>query len=226
MSYVYEASGLKFSYALGETQVQALQGLDFKIPSASFIALSGPSGSGKSTLLNLLGLIEKVQGGDLKLEGQLVKELSEAQTNEIRRNKIGFIFQSFHLMNVLTVFENVEYFLFKQGLAKSERAERVREALESVDLWSHREKVPLKLSGGQRQRVAIARALAKRPRILIADEPTASLDQKTGRGIMELLAKLNSEAQVSVIVSSHDAMVLKFCPEVWNLADGKIKTAS
>ncbi len=221
---VYKAENLNFSYPLGETKVEALKNVSFEIPSACFLALSGPSGSGKSTLLNILGLIENLQEGSLKILGQDVKSMSESKANSIRRHDIGFIFQNFHLMNVLTAYENVEYFLFKQGLSHEERQKRVRESLEAVGLWDHRNKIPLKLSGGQRQRVAIARALAKKPKIIIADEPTASLDQKTGREIMTLLKKLNQESGVSVLVSSHDHMVLEFCKNVWSLEDGQLKT--
>ncbi|MEO5666840.1 MAG: ABC transporter ATP-binding protein, partial [Bdellovibrionota bacterium] len=183
-------------------------------------------GSGKSTLLNLLGLIESPQEGRLRLFGQDVALLSERDKNAIRRHKIGFIFQSFHLFNVLSAEENVEYFLHRQGVETSERKSRVEEALRAVGLWDHRKKRPLQMSGGQRQRVAIARAIAKRSEILIADEPTASLDQNTGREIMDLLAHLNKERGTTVVVSSHDPMVLSYIPKVIRLVDGRLENAA
>jgi len=226
MSCIYSCENLRFSYVLGSVPVEALKGVDLKLDRGALVALSGPSGSGKSTLLNLLGLIENPQEGTLELFGQNVATLSETQKNQIRRHKIGFIFQSFHLFNVMSAEENIEYFLHKQGIPLKERTQRVADALNAVGLWEHRSKRPLQMSGGQRQRVAIARAIAKQSEILIADEPTASLDQHTGRDIMELLAKLNSDHKTTVVVSSHDPMVLSFIPTVIRLVDGSLTNAS
>jgi putative ABC transport system ATP-binding protein len=226
MSRLYSCENLRFSYVLGSVPVAALKGVDLSLESGALVALSGPSGSGKSTLLNLLGLIEAPQEGRLELFGRDVATLSEAEKNELRRHKIGFIFQSFHLFNALSAAENVEYFLHKQGVDSAERARRVQEALTDVGLWEHRSKRPLQMSGGQRQRVAVARALAKRSEILIADEPTASLDQNTGHSLMELLSKINRERGTTIVVSSHDPMVLSFIPKVIRLVDGRITDAA
>lgn len=225
MSSLYACESLRFSYVLGSVPVPALKGVDLRLERGAFVALSGPSGSGKSTLLNLLGLIEAPQEGKLELFGQNVSTLSEKEKNQIRRHRIGFIFQSFHLFNVLSAEENVEYFLHRQGVAGPERKQRVAEALAAVGLTDHRTKRPLQMSGGQRQRVAIARAIAKNSEILIADEPTASLDQNTGREIMDLLARLNQERGTSLIVSSHDPMVLSYIPRVIRLVDGRLADA-
>ena len=219
---LFRGKDLDFEYQLGNQKVHALRGVSFEISKGSFLCLSGPSGSGKSTLLNLLGLIESPQKGTLSFERQEVGLLRESEKNKIRRFKIGFIFQSFHLFPVLRADENVEYFLSRQGLGRTERQARVRESLEAVGLWEHRFKRPLEMSGGQRQRVAIARALAKRPDVLIADEPTASLDQTTGREIIETLVRLNQTQKLTVVVASHDAMVQKLSPQRFHLVDGRL----
>lgn len=220
--YLYELYDVSFSYKLGNLIVPAVQNISLKIKCNSLITLLGPSGSGKSTLINLLGLIETIQGGDLRLDGKHLNLLSEKEKNLIRKNKIGFIFQHFHLIPVLTAEENVAYFLHRQKVPKEEIKKRVEKTLRSVGLWEHRMKKPSELSGGQKQRVAIARALAKDPKVIIADEPTASLDQKTGREIMELFAWLVREKGVSVIITTHDPMVEAYADEKIHMQDGKI----
>lgn len=221
---LYEVSRMSFSYRLGGHEIHALEDLSCQIRQGERICLSGPSGSGKSTLLNLLGLIEEVQGGSLKFMGQEVNALREREKNRLRKFELGFIFQSFHLFPVLSAEENVEYFLIKQGLSVGERKSRVREALESVLLWEHRKKKPLEMSGGQRQRVAIARAIAKNPQVILADEPTASLDQSTGREIMEFLTRLNEKTGTTLIISSHDAMIQEYCNRRLTLRDGRMES--
>jgi len=204
----------------------ALEKVSFQIRSGDFVAISGPSGSGKSTLLNLLGMIEPLQSGEIALDGHSYSSLRERDRNWIRRFKLGFIFQSFNLIDVLNAEENIEYFVNSQGLGMAERKSRVEDALKAVQLWEHRFKKPHQMSGGQRQRVAIARALAKKPRVILADEPTASLDQTTGREIIELLKKLNTQENVTIVVSSHDPMVLEQAPRRLRLKDGKIQSDS
>lgn len=201
--------------------VPALKNVSLTIDRGSFICLKGPSGSGKTTLLNILGLIEPIQKGDVLLNGQSFANLTESEKNGIRRERIGFIFQSFHLFPVLSARENVEYFLIKQGIQTGERKRRVEAALRDVGLLDHGKKRPLEMSGGQRQRVAIARAIAKQPEVILADEPTASLDQNTGRDIMEIFLKLNQERGTTIIVSSHDPMVQSFTPKHISLRDGE-----
>jgi len=216
--FLYRIQNLKFSYTLGNEKVPAIRNLTLEIPSNTLIAISGPSGSGKSTLLNLLGLIEPVQEGSLLFQGEETHQMSETRKNEIRKNEIGFIFQQFHLMPVLTAEENIRYFLSKQKRPKKEIVEMTEESLRLVGLWDHRKKKPSELSGGQKQRVAIARAIAKKPRVLIADEPTASLDQKTGREIMEILSQMGS-----VILTTHDPMVQSFAKINYHLVDGQLE---
>ncbi|MCX6130781.1 MAG: ABC transporter ATP-binding protein [Proteobacteria bacterium] len=219
---IYQASQLEFSYQGNEQRETVLRGIDLLVQAGDFICLTGPSGSGKSTLLNLFGLIEAPQTGSLLFQGMSVKELNEKQLNELRRFHIGFIFQDFQLIDVLSVEENVEFFLTRQKIPPLERKERVEFALNTLGLFDHRNKRPGQLSGGQKQRVAIARALAKRPAVLIADEPTASLDTATGRSILEHLETINKNHGVTVILASHDPMVLEYDVHEVRLQDGKI----
>jgi putative ABC transport system ATP-binding protein len=219
---LYRIKDLRFNYTLGTQKVEALRGITLDLPGQGITCLTGPSGSGKTTLLNILGLIEPVQSGQAILKGQDLKDLSEVEKNTLRRFKIGFIFQTFQLFPVLTAEENVEYFLTRQGVEASLRQKRVREALESVGLWEHRMKKPLQMSGGQRQRVAIARAIAKSPEVIIADEPTASLDQKTGRELMEIFKDMSRHKKVEIVISSHDPMVLTYADSQVKLQDGLI----
>lgn len=222
MSVLYSAKGVVFSYRLGTQTVPALAGIDLDLERGGFHCLAGPSGSGKTTLLNLLGLVEGLQTGSLAFDGTELANLAEGPKNRIRRFRIGFVFQNFNLFPVLRADENVEYFLQRQGLPAVERHERVRQALTAVGLWEQRRQRPAQMSGGQRQRVAIARALAKRPDVIIGDEPTASLDQETGKGIIDTMVALCRESGVTVIVSSHDPMVVNRAGSVITLRDGRI----
>jgi putative ABC transport system ATP-binding protein len=217
---LFSIQNVSFSYSLRSLKVQALSNLSLEIPSHSLIAFSGPSGSGKSTLLNLLGLIEPMQDGKIIFQNEDLSILGQKRKNEIRKSKIGFIFQQFHLMPVLTAEENVEYFLKRQNIPKKEIGKRTEEALKAVGLWEHRNKKPSELSGGQKQRVAIARAIAKKPEVIIADEPTASLDQKTGKEIMEIFARLVKEEGVSILLTTHDPMVQSFAQQNFHIQDG------
>lgn len=221
MSKVIAARDLHYQYWLDMVPVQALRGVSLEVSPGEQLVLCGPSGSGKSTLLALLGLIESPQKGEILFAGKSVTGLTEAQKNHIRRYEIGFVFQSFHLFPTLTAAENVEYFLIQQGLDPHERRERVRSSLEAVGLWDRRDHRPLDLSGGQRQRVALARAAAKRPKIILADEPTASLDQKTGIEIMNVLGSLTQAFGTTTLVASHDPMVIERAPRLLKLRDGR-----
>lgn len=213
---------LNFHYQLGQTQIEALKKVNLKISEGEFICFAGPSGSGKSTLLNLIGFIELTQNDHIQFRKKSVHKLNNDEVNQIRLFDLGFIFQHFNLFNILTVFENVEYFMIQQGKPAEERSRMVESCLRKVGLWEHCMKRPMELSGGQKQRVAIARALAKCPKIIIADEPTASLDQQTGREILDLLLKLNREDKVTIIMSSHDPMVLELSPKIYRLKDGEL----
>lgn len=219
---IYNCDRVTFDYQMGEQSVRALHELNLKIERGDFLVFCGPSGSGKSTLLNLLGLIEPPQLGEIFFQGKSLKSLNEIEKNDIRRHHLGFIFQSFHLINVLNAYENVEYFLIRQGIEKSEREKRVNEALSRVGLAQHTLKKPLEMSGGQRQRVAIARALAKKPSVIIADEPTASLDQKNGHEVIEILKELSIQQGTTILIASHDPMVIESATHVIRLKDGSL----
>lgn len=218
--YLYKIKNVQFSYPLGKCRIEALKNITMDIPKNSLVTFSGPSGSGKSTLLNILGLIEPLQEGEVFFQQESLSEMTSKKLDFIRKFKIGFIFQQFHLIPVFSAEENIAYFLTRQRLPRQEVADRTEEALEAVGLADHRKKKPSELSGGQRQRVAIARALAKRPSVIIGDEPTASLDQKTGREIMDIFCQLISEKQVSIILTTHDPMIQAYANHNFTIKDG------
>lgn len=221
---LFSLKEINFDYLLGNEKIPALHHLTLDIEGNSLITISGPSGSGKSTLLNLLGMIEPLQSGEILFQNEKFSEMSGKRKNQIRKFDIGFIFQQFHLIPVLSAQENVEYFLIRQNLSQEEIKLRAEEALHSVGLWEHRYKKPSELSGGQKQRVAIARALAKKPKVIIGDEPTASLDQKTGRGIMELFASLVEKKKLSIILTTHDPMVQTFSHQNFHFVEGHLES--
>jgi ABC-type lipoprotein export system ATPase subunit len=221
-NYLYQLKNLSFSYSLGPHQIEAIKNITLDIVKESLVTFSGPSGSGKSTLLNILGLIEPVQRGEVLFQNEDLSKMNQKQMNRIRKYKIGFIFQQFHLIPVFTAEENVAYFLARQGLSKEETQKRTHESLKAVGLWEHRMKKPSELSGGQRQRVAIARAIAKAPEVIIGDEPTASLDQKTGKEIMEIFDSLVKRKKVSVILATHDTMIQSYADQNFHIQDGTL----
>ncbi|MFV0386825.1 ABC transporter ATP-binding protein [Paracoccus sp. (in: a-proteobacteria)] len=209
-------------YQMGQTTVNALNGLDLTIPGGEFIAIVGPSGSGKTTLLNMLGCIEMPDRGKVEVLGHDVSMLSDGELTRLRRENIGFIFQSFSLIPVLSAAENVEYPLILSHVPAAERHQRVAVVLEQVGLGDRARHVPGELSGGQRQRVAVARALIKNPRIVIADEPTAALDSKTGQDLMKMMRQIQSEMGTTFIVATHDPAVQAFADRRLTIVDGRI----
>jgi len=217
---LYQIHDLQFEYDLGAEKVAALNRLNCVISRGMLVTISGPSGSGKSTLLNLLGLIEPLQKGKILFEGEDFQTMSPKRKDAVRKEKLGFIFQHFHLIPVLSAEENVAYFLHRQKLPKEEIKKRTEDALKAVGLWERRLQKPSQLSGGQKQRVAIARALAKNPQVIIGDEVTASLDQTTGREIMEIFKTLIREKGITVILTTHDPMVLAYADRSLHLQDG------
>jgi putative ABC transport system ATP-binding protein len=210
-------------YSLGKTVVPALRGVSLDVGAGEFISIAGPSGSGKTTLLNLIGCVDVATRGTVRVSGKNTAELSERELTSLRLNTIGFIFQSFNLVPVLSVFQNVEFpLLLQRKLNKAERRERVMVLLEQVGIATHAGHRPSELSGGQRQRVAVARALVGSPQIVLADEPTANLDSVTGEHIIDLMKELNERDGTTFIFSTHDARVMAHANAVVRLEDGKI----
>jgi len=220
---VVRLSGAKKSYRIGQTRVHALRGVDLEVRAGEMIALTGPSGSGKSTLLNLCGLIDTPDEGEREIDGAAISGLSEIQLTYLRRQKIGFVFQGFNLVPVMTVFDNVEYPLLLLGVPAAQRRARVEKALSRVGLSGYERRLPDALSGGQRQRVAIARALVKEPRLVIADEPTGNLDSLTAEQIVDLLREIAREHGAAVLVATHDDRMTRHCDRVLRLTDGEIR---
>jgi putative ABC transport system ATP-binding protein len=219
---VLQLSGLHKTYRLGAHVVPALRGVALTVFPGEMLALTGPSGSGKSTLLNLAGLIDQPDSGDIAFLGRAAGRLDDHAATLMRRDAIGFIFQSFNLVPVMTVADNVDYPLFLAGVPAAERRERVAAALQSVGLADHAQHRPDALSGGQRQRVAVARALVKRPKLVIADEPTASLDSHTAEQVLDLMRERCHAAGAAFLIATHDPRVVHRCDRVIALLDGRI----
>ena len=219
---VLSLHGVHKTYRLGQHLVPALRGVDLAVHAGELVALTGPSGSGKSTLLNLAGLVDHPDSGQIRLRGQAVAGLSETQATLLRRQCIGFIFQGFNLVPVMTVAENIDYPLFIAGVAVAERRARVAAMLLAVGLQDHAEHRPDALSGGQRQRVAIARALIKQPSLVIADEPTASLDSHTADQVLDLMHAQCQASGAACLIATHDSRLLRRCDREIALRDGRI----
>jgi putative ABC transport system ATP-binding protein len=213
---------VKREYVQGDHTVHALAGVDLEIEPGEFTALMGPSGSGKTTLLNCIGGLDTPTSGEVVLDGQNIFELSERALSDLRLQRLGFIFQSYNLIPVLSAYENAEFVLLLQGVSQAERKKRVLETLESVGLGEHADRRPNQLSGGQQQRVAVARAIAGRPALILADEPTANLDSTTGSELIDLMKKLNQERSMTFVFATHDPKVMEAASRVVRLVDGKI----
>ena len=216
------ASGLTREYRQGEVVVHALRGLDISFGAAEFTALVGPSGSGKSTLLNLLGCLDSPTSGSIQISGRDVVGMSRSESAEFRLQHIGFVFQAYNLIPVLTAYANAEYTLLLRGVPKPERMERVTALLERVGLADMMHRRPHELSGGQQQRVAVVRAIAARPTFVLADEPTANLDSQTSAELLDLMYELNAENGVTFLFASHDPLVVQRASRVVRLLDGKM----
>lgn len=220
--WAVEMEGISKKYLLGQVWVDALKDVTLNIAANRFTVLSGQSGSGKTTLLNLIGGIDRPDSGFLTIAGQPMAELDDDQCSEFRARHLGFIFQNFNLIPVLTVRENIEVPLLIQHKNPAYRQQRINEMLDNVGLAHKADSLPNQLSGGQRQRVAIARALIHRPALIVADEPTANLDSKTGAAILQLLRHLQREYAVTVVFSSHDPQVIAAADDLYVVHDGSI----
>jgi putative ABC transport system ATP-binding protein len=223
MEAIVELRGVVKEYPLGKLVVRALDGVDLALGRGEFTTVAGPSGSGKTTLLNLVGCVDVATRGEVIVGGRSTSTLSEGELTRLRLDELGFIFQSFNLISVLTLRQNVEFpLLLKGGMTRGERDRRVREIVDQVGLTPQLQQRPNELSGGQRQRVAIARALVTRPRIVLADEPTANLDSANGKAIIELMKALNRVDRTTFIFSTHDPSVMAQASRVIRLVDGRI----
>lgn len=222
MSPIIELKDVTRTYELGKVKIPALKNTNLAIAPGEFTTLSGSSGSGKTTLLNLMGLIDTPSSGEITLDGVQIRGRALAGLHRLRLDKIGFIFQTFNLIPVLNAFENIEYPLLLTAMSRRERQSRVEKLLDQVGLTAHRHHKPRELSGGQRQRVSIARALANRPKIVLADEPTANIDSATAREILDLLRQLNEKESVTFIFATHDPQVVGIARRVIRIQDGEI----
>ncbi|MDR1576328.1 MAG: ABC transporter ATP-binding protein [Treponema sp.] len=221
---VVEAENVVKDYGLNGQTVHALRGVNLSFEGGEFAAIAGPSGSGKSTFLHLTGCLDTLTGGSMSIGGRNVAGLSKKQLALLRRHSIGFIFQAYNLIPVLTVSENIAFPLTLLGVDKREIRERVARSLRDVGLEGMEKRRPREMSGGQQQRVAIARALVKKPALILADEPTANLDSTIGREILELMVQLNTSEGTTFIFSTHDPMVMEFARRIIKLCDGRIES--
>ncbi len=219
---VIEVKNIHKIYKETEVDVHAVRGIDLSFEEGEFAAIVGPSGSGKTTFLNILGGLDTPSDGEIKIGGVDIGKLKSSALIDFRMNNIGFVFQAYNLIPVLTAKENVEFIMHLQGRSKKERDSRVSELLTAVGLGDRLNSRPSKLSGGQQQRVAVARALASKPKFVLADEPTANLDSKSTETLLNIMEKLNKEENITFIFSTHDARVVKKARRVITIEDGKL----
>ncbi len=219
---IVECVDVKKSYQQGKVGVFALQGVSLSIEEKAFVALAGPSGSGKTTMLNMIGGLDSPDSGQIVVDSNDYSGMDQSQLAELRLHKIGFIFQSYNLIPVLSALENVEYVMLLQGVKGEERRKRAKEILDEVGLIGKYDRRPAELSGGQQQRVAVARAIVSDPAIVLADEPTANLDSKNGESLLEMMKKMNETKGVTFIFSTHDEMVMEYSRRLVHIKDGQI----
>ena len=219
---IVECRDINKTYQQGKIEVHALKGVSLSIDEGGFVALAGPSGSGKTTLLNIIGGLDQPDGGSVSVDGNTFEKMTQSQLALLRLHKVGFVFQSYNLIPVLSAVENVEFVMLLQGVQAAQRRERAKAILDDVGLEGKYDRRPAELSGGQQQRVAVARAIVSNPSIVLADEPTANLDSKTGNGLLEMMKKMNEEKKVTFIFSTHDNMVMDYARRLVLIRDGRI----
>ena len=220
---IVQTSQIEKQYTQGKVTVHALNGVSLFVDKGEFAALAGPSGSGKTTMLNIIGGIDRADSGRVSVDGEDLSKLNGSRLAKLRLFKIGFVFQAFNLIPVLSAEENVEYIMLLQGVPEKERKERARNILDEVGLEGKYTRRPSELSGGQQQRVAVARAVVAGPAIVLADEPTANLDSETGRSLLDMMKRMNTEKNVTFIFSTHDDMVMDYAARIIRLQDGRVK---
>ena len=220
---IVECIDVQKTYHQGQIEVQALKDISLTIAKGEFLAVAGPSGSGKTTLLNLVGGLDGFDAGSIIVDGNTFDQMSQSQLAKLRLHKVGFVFQAYNLIPVLSAAENVEFVMLLQGVAAMERRERAKAILDDVGLEGKYDRRPSELSGGQQQRVAVARAIVSNPSIVLADEPTANLDSKTGTGLLDMMKKMNTEKNVTFIFSTHDNMVMDYARRLILLHDGRVE---
>ena len=223
MTTVIETKNLNRRFGSGETEVVALNNVSIEIEAGEFTAIIGPSGSGKTTLLHLIGGLDNPDSGSVNLSGSNIASMTGNELSDFRRDHIGFIFQAYNLIPVLSAKENIEYIMLLQGVAPAERRQRVNEMLALVGLEGLGDRRPAQLSGGQQQRVAVARAMASNPDIILADEPTANLDSITGVSLLEVMRELNQTRNMTFVFSTHDDKIMERATRLIHLSDGKIQ---
>ena len=219
---VIVTTGVRKTYEGNGVTVHAVRGIDLTITPGEFTAVVGPSGSGKTTLLNVISGLDKPSGGEVRLNGELLSDMGGTRLSDFRRDHIGFIFQAYNLIPVLTVEENVEYVMLLQGIPPTERRRRVQDMLAQVGLADMARRRPPQLSGGQQQRVAIARAMVSQPSLILADEPTANLDSATGEDLLDMMRQLNETSGMTFLFSTHDTMVMQRARRVITIRDGLV----
>lgn len=223
MMEVIRTEKLEKVYHDNSVPVHAVNGVDLKIQKGEFVVIAGPSGSGKTTLLNLIGALDTPTSGKVFLEGEDISTKSRGELSELRLKKIGFVFQAYNLIPVLSALENIEFTMMLRGIPEKERETRAMKVMEELGIAELAHKRPNEMSGGQQQRVAVARAIVNNPSIVLADEPTANLDSKTGSSLMELMERMNREKEITFVFSSHDPQVIESARRLIILKDGKIE---
>lgn len=219
---IVECIDVQKTYQQGQVEVPALRGVNLLIEKGGFVAIAGPSGSGKTTMLNIIGGLDMADSGRIIVDGNSYENMNSSQLAELRLHKVGFVFQAYNLIPVLSALENVEYVMLLQGVPTSERRKRARAILDEVGLEGKYDRRPAELSGGQQQRVAVARAIVSNPSIVLADEPTANLDSETGKGLLEIMKQMNEKKEVTFIFSTHDEMVMEYARRLILIRDGQV----
>jgi len=219
---IVECIDVKKTYRQGKVEVSALNGVSLSIEKGDFVALAGPSGSGKTTMLNIIGGLDSADSGSIMVDGNALNKMTQSELASLRLQRVGFVFQAYNLIPVLSALENVEFVMLLQGVPSAERRELAKAMLDDVGLAGKFDRRPAELSGGEQQRVAVARAIVSNPSIVLADEPTANLDSKNGTGLMEMMKQMNEKKKATFIFSTHDKMVMDYARRLVLIRDGLV----